>query len=441
MTNRLVAGSGVADITPKTPQFLYGYPHVERISTGVHDPLQSSALYLDDGHTRLLFIANDVIFVSKALCWRVRRRIGDKTGIPEEQILISATHTHSGPVTVDYISNENDSVVPPADPDYLAFLENRMVKAALHAVRTCEPAVIGMGLADSSGIGGNRHAPDGAADPQVPVLLVRSLQRTKNIACLVVCSMHPTVLHEDSTLISADFPGAARTILQNRLLGDDCPVLHHTGPAGNQSPRHVTRGNTFAEADRLGAILVDSVMAALRKMTFIEYIELGCRTRLIDLPPKRFPTPKAALQAMEKAADRLQNLRLAKASPQEIRTAECDWFGSEETLTLARAAATNRLEAAYRSCLPAEIQIFQIGSWNLVAWPGEILTEYALALKQKAKNTFVVSLANGELQGYIATPEAAASGSYESANALFAPESGQILVKETLELLLNSPPK
>ncbi|MCK5737787.1 neutral/alkaline non-lysosomal ceramidase N-terminal domain-containing protein, partial [bacterium] len=98
----LSAGAAVAEITPHDSQFLYGYPHVERFSTGVHDPLLCSTLFLSDGQTSLLFLAVDIIFISKMMSNRVRQRIQEKTGIPMENMLISATHTHSGPITVDY---------------------------------------------------------------------------------------------------------------------------------------------------------------------------------------------------------------------------------------------------------------------------------------------------------------------------------------------------
>ena len=45
-----IAGASETDISPKTSQFLIGYPHVKRYSTGIHDPLMSSALYLSDGN-------------------------------------------------------------------------------------------------------------------------------------------------------------------------------------------------------------------------------------------------------------------------------------------------------------------------------------------------------------------------------------------------------
>ncbi len=55
---------------------LAGYPYVQRVSTGVHDPLLSSALYLESGPDRVLLIANDVIYVSKISTARCREKIG-----------------------------------------------------------------------------------------------------------------------------------------------------------------------------------------------------------------------------------------------------------------------------------------------------------------------------------------------------------------------------
>ena len=122
---------------------------------------------------------------------------------------------------------------------------------------------------------------------------------------------------------------------------------------------------------------------------------------------------------------------------QEIRTAEVDWFGAEELLHLSILAESNGLDPYYQACLPAEIQIITIGPWNFVAWPGEIFVEYALELKKKIKNAFVITLANGELQGYIASEEANQKGFYEASNSIFDPSGGQVLVTETIQLLKN----
>jgi neutral ceramidase len=431
---RVYAGAAVADISPRDSQHLFGYPHVERYSRAIHDPLLSSALYLADAQTELVFIANDIIFVSKATTARVRQGIEAATGVPGKNILISATHTHSGPPTVDYISLEEDVHVSRTDPRYLEILEAGAVAAASESCRRARPAEVGLGLADGTGVGTNRRDPSGPADLEVPVLMVRAWDTHRPIACMVVCSMHPTVLHEDSLLVSGDFPAMTRQFLQREFLGHDCPVLYHTGPAGNQSPRHVVREHTMDEAARLGAHLGRAIVTTAQEIVYTSDARLRVQSALVDLPRRPFPPPPAAEGALERAARHLHDLRQKNAPWQQMRTAEVDWFGAEETLRLARAAQEGRLEAAYQSCLPAEVQLLTVGPWSFIGWPGEIFVEYALAVKRQKSDTYIISLANGELQGYLVTEEAVSEGGYEVSNAIFAPASGKVLVETALQL-------
>ena len=237
-----------------------------------------------------MFIANDIVFVGKDNVANARKRINEQTGIAAEHIMLTATHTHSGPHTVDYISNHADPSVPKADQNYVQFMEDCIVESAVNAHKNAQPAKLGLAIADDTGVGTNRRDPSGPADHNVPVLMVRSYD-DKNIACMLVCSMHPTVMHEDSTLISGDFPGLSRIYLQENVLGKDCAVLHHTGPAGNQSPRHVTKANTFEEADRLGKILGKAVEKAIDQIDFKDNVDLAAKVKLIDdLPKKVFPS-------------------------------------------------------------------------------------------------------------------------------------------------------
>ncbi len=65
-----------------------------------------------------------------------------------------------------------------------------------------------------------------------------------------------------------------------------------------------------------------------------------------------------------------------------------------------------------------------------------MFVEYALEIKRRAPcRAFVISLASGELQGYIAAEAAYASGGYEAAWAMFKPESGARMVKAALQLM------
>jgi neutral ceramidase len=71
-----------------------------------------------------------------------------------------------------------------------------------------------------------------------------------------------------------------------------------------------------------------------------------------------------------------------------------------------------------------------------VGWPGEHFVAHGLALKAAAPaGTHLFTIANGELQGYIATPEAVARGAYEATNAVFSVANGPRFVARTLDLI------
>ena len=86
--------------------------------------------------------------------------------------------------------------------------------------------------------------------------------------------------------------------------------------------------------------------------------------------------------------------------------------------------------------MPAEIILMQIGPWSFAGWPGEAFVEFSLRVKALYPNCHVISLANGELGGYLVTEEAVRERWYEAMNSLLAsPASGMLLVDKTLELL------
>jgi hypothetical protein len=436
MNAKLTAGSAVRDLSPNDSQFLYGYPHVPRYSTGIHDPLLSSALYISSGKGQALIIANDIICLSKSNCQRVRNRIEAATGVPESHIMITATHTHSGPVTVTIVSNASDDVVPAADPAYMALLEDRITECGIEAFRAARPAEMGLAVAWSPISCTNRHDPDGPNDREIPVLAVRGLEDGKFIACMVVYALHPTVLHEDSLLVSADFPGMLRQYLQDALLGPACPVLYHLGPAGNQSPRYAIQSKDFASARRLGHALGAAIEGVIPEIHYESSCRLAMDHVLIDLIPRPLPDTVAAAASLKQARHHLESLRQSQASPEAIRTAECDCFGAEETLALSEAMNSSPgLAEAYASCLPCEIQVLLIGPWAFAAWPGEFFVEYGLAVKERLPDTYVISLANGDLQGYIVTEEAVVQQRYEACNAIFDHKNGPRIVEATERLV------
>ena len=432
--NELKAGAATVDITPERPLFLHGYPFVERESTGTHDPLLSSTLFLSNDKEQVLFISNDIIYVDKNMAARVREAISNKKSIPVSHILIAATHTHSGPVTADVLINENDPVVPKADKEYLNYMEAQTVEAACQAIDSAVPAEIAFVMADATGVGTNRHDPAGPKDMDVPVMVTRDKNK-EYIGAMLACTMHPTIMDEDSTLFSSDFPFYIRRGLQE-FLGESCTIVYYTGATGNQSPRHVTKSNTFEEAERIGGIVADSIRSAFEKeASFDSSCSIEVSRTFTELPRREFPSVEAAQAHRNRTKERFENLKKEQPSSKETRTAEVNWFGSEELLFLSKLARENALEDAYNTSLPAEIQVLKIGEWAFIAWPGEVFVEYGLELKKEFSNIALITYANGELQGYVVTREAHEKGFYEAGNSLFHYSSGEILVNKTTELL------
>jgi len=433
---KLKAGAAIIDVTPPKPMFLHGYPHVERISEGVHDPLYASALILDDGETQIGFCAVDVIFISREITERVRERVQAATGIPGQNLMLSASHTHSGPVTFSDIFY--DPVVPRADPDYISELVEKLVQVYVQAFQNKRACTIAITTADGSGVGGNRRSKSDAVDPEVPVLVLKDAQTDHIFALSTVYCMHPTVLHEDSKLYSADFPGYTREYIK-RELGEDVILLYHTGPAGNQSPRHYVTANTFDEAQRLGYLLGRRIMEGVKRLDdrdFAERLKLSVKQAAVMLPKKEFMSVQEAEKKLKAARDKPDELRRGGAPASHIRTAEVDGFGAEENKKLAEMAAGAELEPVYQSVLPAEIDVIGIGEHCFVFLPGELFVEYSLMIKEKSpQKAFVASLSNGVLAGYLVTEEAEKEGGYEASNSIFPAEAGRVFVETAVGML------
>jgi neutral ceramidase len=432
----LTAGVARRDISPTKPMFLLGYPHVPRISSGIHDPLFAAALYLSDGAHSIMFVAVDVLMLPADVVRRCRAVISRACGIPAASILISATHTHSAPVTIELLAFHDDPVVPGIDDEYMDLVCRGICDAAAEAQATAVDAEAALTVASGAGVGGNRNDPQGAIDPEVGVLSLRKRATGGPLAISVVYSMHPTVLHEDSLLVSSDFPGYTRRYLEERLAG--ALVMYHTGPAGNQSPRYHVTAQTFAEAQRLGDMLGASVLAALQGLSdsdFSDALPVGAAQTFVELPVRSYPTLAESRQMLDQAVTEFEQLKQQGAAHGQVRTAECAVFGAEERIVLARAQESGEIDALRRRYASTEVQVLRVGPNAWVGLPGECFVEYALAIKRRAPlRSFVISLANGELQGYIVTPDAAG---YEASFSLFKPQAGNILVDAALRLMLQ----
>ncbi len=95
---RMKAGFGKADITPAPGGVLNGFIARPGPSLGVDTPLSARAVCLEQGRRRAVIVGLDLLGVAPATADRLTSGIGAATGIPESNVIISCTHTHSGPM-------------------------------------------------------------------------------------------------------------------------------------------------------------------------------------------------------------------------------------------------------------------------------------------------------------------------------------------------------
>ena len=419
---------------------LAGYPDApERDGLTTHDPLYCSAYYFDNGKEKMLFYCNDILNMTKDRCNEIRMLVEKHCGIPRQNVAISCTHTHSGPVTGGDIwqNLESKGEMYPAYNDYL---RDQLVSAAKEAVETAFDAQVGFGIGTcgkEQGMGGNRHRPDGPADPSVNVIGIRDLTGTLR-GCIVNYSMHPTVMHKENYLISADFPCYIR-----EYLNEDNPYMvfgFNMGSSGNQSTRFFRKGQSFDEARRIGYLLGEEAKRVLEGLQYTDELVLKSSSVPVYPPLKRVPPLKEAEETARKAQEQLDRLRAENAPYPVVQSADCTLIGSNFMKELAGAVErVGSLEALMENLIPLEANAFRLGDCVLMGVSCENFIEVSQAVKAASPfpYTFMSSLTNGNTRGYICADYAYDEFCYEAQASSFAKGAVQALVDGCLQAIHN----
>jgi len=431
------AGVSITNISPKKGIELAGYPHYLRHNTGIHDDLYASCIYLDDGKIKIALVCMDILFFSKVYVKEVRGRVSSEINIPEKNIMISCSHTHSGPWASGRLDLEGLERGLKPDKSYIEELKDKLVKLVVDASRGTFEAEVGIdaGICGSEkGIGGNRRDPGGEADPEVWTMGIKDI-KGKLRAALVKYSLHPTVIHEDSSLVTADYPGYIRKYLSGTE--PEMVLLFAQGTSGDQSSRYFREGQSFPEAKRIGYTIGEAAELVLSKMEYRKDISLTAVSKEVDIKLKKFPTEEEASAGVEESRKAVERLKKDKADYIDTQNANLKNLGAECTLGFIRLIKKGIGIELKEDELPAEVQVIGIGDSRIVALPGEIFVEFGLDIKTRSlhEKTFVITLANGCLPGYVCTKEAYSEGGYEAEASMLTANAGDIIVETALSLL------
>lgn len=409
-----------------------GYGARQGVARATHDPLLVRALVLSDTRRSLVIAVCDLVGVSRDLVEAARERVEDELGIPASNVMVTATHTHSGPASL----RTGD------DPDYVKVAARTVAGAVRSAVDAMRPAALAVGGIDVGTVSQNRRHPEGPIESAGTVLLASDDRGT--IATVVSYACHATVLEYDNLLFSADFPGATNRLVERELGGVS---LYLQGACGDINP--VWLRHDFDEVERIGGIVG---AAALRRAH--ELRAAGRTQRVVNLSwGDDLPVASAGLS--------IEEVRLAAAT----KTVEVVWrdFGDPEQVAksvaeLEAELAANpgdrkgiypklhraRMEHVFSQVAPpagkrhkAEVQAFRISpEVAVIGLPGEFFVDVARYIRSRSgfRDTLVAGYANNYL-GYFPTAAEFDNDGYEVGCARFEPDAAAIVADAAVDLL------
>lgn len=268
------AGFARVSITPPlgTTMMGFGTRDMEHGCTGIHDDIYVRALFLEQGREQAVILAYDLCFVGREDADRFKGAIGRRLDLCPSQILMNTSHNHVGPSVGTWYSAGYEM----ADRLYLQELEEATVRAVLEARTAARDCTLRAAVTTSrlpvnrrrqmphGGIE-NRPNPAGYVYDKLPVCLLEDGAGAP-IALLFSVSCHPSMM--SGWEISAEYPGAATRMLDNKL-GAACSMFLQ-GVGGDAKPRVIAgpdawQPGTWELMDEAGAMLAGEVRALLDK--------------------------------------------------------------------------------------------------------------------------------------------------------------------------------
>lgn len=431
------------DITPPKGLELAGYPHYPRYNEGAHDPLYAACMYLENNGQEVAMVTLDLLFFSKQHVKAVRKNVEERCGLKGQNIMISCSHTHSGPWASGRLDIESLEAGLPQPMEYVETLIEQISEMIVSAKKEAFDAYFASGVAvcgAESGIGGNRRLPGGPHDPLVSVLAVKDTNDAVR-GIMVNYTLHPTFIHEWSNVCTADYPCYLKLELEESIPG--ALVGFTQGTSGNQSSRYYRQGESYDEAERVGRTLGKAALSVIGKATWNNDVEIKTAQAIQEVELRDFGTEEE-LRAQVARDEAVYKDLYAKYGDSKNRDEYYLWqnanlklLGSEDQLGYILMKKKGIKIDLLEDEVPAEIQIIRIGGTCVVGLQGEVFVEYGLFIKAMAgfETVVVNELANGVLPGYLYTPESLVTGGYETDTSMLGENFGLKYITKVLETI------
>jgi len=355
------AGAAKRIITPDPLLPVSGGMGIPTPATSKAGELSVRALVLENNGVRVALVSIDNLGWPSALGDRSRKLI---QGIPPENILIAATHTHSAP---DAYGFPDETGKTKTDLKYLEWCIQQMADAVNEAQRSLQPAVLKVGMGEAEGKIAYNYYADRLYDPRCSVLQVLSAARPEKVlATLVNYAVHPEIIGSRQGIVSPDLCGPLYDRIEAETGGMALFINGALGgmvTADNRIDNRSER-NDWEECKRIGTLLADEALRIIRQASVIRDPAISNLTERLTLPVEN--------EAMK---------AVLKNSPVGLMG------GSADSVT-------------------TQVNLLSVGPARLLTIPGEALPNIGYYLKKNLKTDFpfLLGLTNDAF-GYILTKE------------------------------------
>jgi len=452
----LMAGAAKAIITPPQGSIM-GNSYGTDICKGIHDDLHARALVFEKSGVKASFIALDLVSIPHVVVMETRKLINQHTGIPVNNIIMTATHAHAGPQMNPLFWKTVGGVPMQKSREYLKDLPGMITGSVVAADSRLRPVTVSAGNVKESSINFNRRflmkdgsfrmnpgrlnpnavRSAGPVDPDVSVVYIESTD-LKPVALLVNFALHPAIV--TGNRISADFPAVVSDLLA-KVMGEEMITVYTNGTSGNINHVDVNwreQPDGFSESARIGTIIAADVLKALSTLQRIDVNDLRVNSRVVELP-----VPSVKTGDIEWARNVIN--RYGKPDAPSFNDVVKAWRlidlevlkGGEEARHMATTTVPLKDDG---SALISEVQVIKLGNeLALVGFPGDAFVELGLAIKQNSPFPFTIvceQSGNGSIS-YVPNRKAIQEGGYEGESARFLPGGGELLVDAALLILIE----
>jgi len=397
---KLYMGVSKKEITPEIGCQLYGYG-LGSYSNSVHDPLESVAFVFGYGDIKFALISATVVAVGEEVANEIRHRIADKTDIPFENIMISATHTHTGPATKKSVG-WGDVDRPYCEGIFIP----QLVTATIEANASMVPVRMGVATGDSY-VGMNRREftddnritlgqnPWGCFNSKMTVISFCN-EQNQIIANMVHYGCHGTAAGNRPE-IGRDWPG----VMTDRLEAETGAITaFFNGPEGDVGPR-LANGKTIGCEDiklmeDLGkqagedACLIHSCISEFKE------VDLACKNSVVQIPQVDRISLEEAKAGLAQYEDSNVNTNMRQAG----------YFRS----------VIQSYEEGYKEKPYAEIPqiLLRLGDVVFISSPYELFSEIGLRVQKMSPYPHSLFLINTNgTEAYFPTADQLCRGGYE----------------------------